>query len=247
MIVLTVVELLPTFPTQMLRNDVQSQSADGSESWGFMPQAETPGATRVGYRAPVVYWTRVKRTSEGYFFDGGQPTWGTREQDEVRIMKLYLPLDFTQLPLIALGVKKRKDLENALLRYIEANTPEAPSQAMFRLANYDLSKLAASYPTERWSWEFAMHSDPIRKGKFFGTNIETSSLFGFVQSGSSPNEVGLMLDAQGATLKVRILRLGRVQFTQFTDGHLIAGNHPDMGDPWPRIVQILQTLQAHRG
>lgn len=197
------------------------------------PEQQTPP---IGYAAPITYVLRKTRTVSAFRIVNDQFVVVEENQTDFRIVKIYPPM-MQGYPLIAVGAKG--EIQEAINLFCQARGDTRPS---YRLARFDLDAIATSYPDDHWFWDFKANSDYVTSGKLHGERIELSHLVDSVRKSSAPHEVGIMLRCGSAQLKVRILGEGRVQFWQFHESHLQSHSHPQLGDPWPLIVQAVQTL-----
>lgn len=240
MIVMSTVRLLPGFPAGTISQQFADASLNVNELRVIFPLAASQaGTVPDGYYSPILYLHRSPRESYEYEWDGHSLNYSLRQGIEQRVVKLYMPMDIAY-PVIALG-GKRNDVQNALFLLQQALSGSA-QMPLYAPYSYDLERLATLYPDDQWFLDFKSALGHVSGGKIYGVGIEKSPLYTHAKVGASSNEVGIIFHANGADLKVRVLRNGKVQFMQFVDSHLLADRHPDLGRVWPLIVQVLQSV-----
>lgn len=246
MIVVTVLPLQDGFPCRELSvgfERAESIPAEDGRSAAQALQAVFPlnDAAPPGYLRPHLYLSRRPKYTANYTYQGGNLTYVEKTEQEDRYVKLYIP-QTPALPALALGVRKKSEGPAALSLFQEAHGL-VDVLPQYSLARFDLNGIAEGYPNNHWLWTFKGGAGYVTGGRLTGVDIEKDALTAAVKKGSMPNEVGVTLEVDEATLKVRILTNGKVQFTQFTDEHLVKFEHPELGNPWPMILHVLQTLK----
>jgi hypothetical protein len=112
----------------------------------------------------------------------------------------------------------------------------------FHGLEFDIRRIEAAYPNDQWIYSFEDDQGYIQRGIVYGTQINQDALAPQLRARGFPNQVGIYINAQNTRLKVRVLKDG-IQFHGFVPKHLLAG-HPQLGNPWPYIVTVMQNL-AH--
>lgn len=247
MIVISVLPLKSGFPCQeltsvfaKLNSDAGTPDNEKDVEYLFPRDEKTPE----GYLKPVIYVRQKPKQKTRRVIQNGQLLEVDSIELEFKSIKLYIPSS-SYLPALAIGAGNKPDALGTLRLFQEAKG-KAAEEPYYSLADFNLSEIANKYPEEHWLWNFKNGSGYVTSGRLTGEGIERDAVVQAVKQGSTPNEVGIIFQVQDASLKVRILRAGRVQFTQFTDEHLVEFKHPELGNPWPMITQVLGTLEMFR-
>ena len=200
-----------------------------------VPNYQSP----LNYKHPLLYLYEKDIEVTDYQIQKGGLLEVTSTYKKRSTGQLYVPAN-DKLPILAIGgLKETSAALKMLLEYDNQGDSMSP-----KVADLDLIKISAKFPDDLWIWSFEKGVGHIQKGTVYGTRINQDSLLDEIRLRGSPNQVGVLINVPNAQLKIRVLSDGRIQFWDFTAGHLIHKNHKDHKDPWPLIQSAIQKISV---